>query len=68
MNDMVDFMAELLENGLPYRTIVTQRSEISMFHEPIGNIPVGNHPRVFSLCKEYSIRDLPNQIITLLRM
>lgn len=69
MNDMVDFMAELLENGLQYRTIVTQRSEISeMFHEPIGNIPVGNHPRVFPSCQEYSIRDLPNQIIILLRV
>lgn len=68
MNDMVDFMAELLENGLQYITIVTQRSEMSMFHEPIGNIPVGNHPRVFPSCQEYSIRDLLNQIIILLRV
>ena len=43
---MLHFLAEFFENGLEYRTIGTHRSVISVFHDPIGNIRIGNHPRV----------------------
>ena len=42
-------MAESFGKGLEYRTIGTHRFAISAFHDPIGNIRVGNHPRVSSL-------------------
>ena len=37
---VLDFLAELFENGLEYRTIGTHRSAISLFHDPIENIQV----------------------------
>ena len=42
-------MAELFEKGLENRTIGTHRSAISAFHDSIGNIRVGNHPRISAL-------------------
>ena len=49
INYVLDFLAELFEKGLEYRTIGTHRSAISAFHDPIENIRVGNHPRVSAL-------------------
>ena len=46
---VLDFLAELFEKGLEYRTIGTHKSSISVFHDTIENIPVGNHPRVSAL-------------------
>ena len=45
----LEFLAELFEKGLEYRTIGTHRSAISAFHDPIENIRVGSHPRVSAL-------------------
>ena len=49
INYILDFLAELFEKGLEYRTIGSHRPAISAFHDPIGNIRVGNHPRVSAL-------------------
>ena len=49
INYVLDFLAELFEKGLEYRTTGTHRSAISAFHDPIENIQVGNHPRVSAL-------------------
>ena len=49
INYVLDFLAELFEKGLEYRTIGTHKSAISEFHDPIENIRIGNHPRVSAL-------------------
>ena len=45
-NYVLDFLVELCEKGLEYRTTGTCRSVISAYHHPTENIRVGNHPRV----------------------
>ena len=42
-------MAELFKKGLENRSIETHRSAISAFHKPIGNILVGNRPKVSAI-------------------
>ena len=49
INYILDFLTGLFKKELEYRTIGTPRSAISSFHGPIGNIRVGNHPRLSSL-------------------
>ena len=49
VNDVLDFWGELFEKGLKNRTVGTYRSVISVFHDPIENIWVGNHPRISTL-------------------
>ena len=49
VNYVLDFWGELFEKGLKNRTIGTYRSVISVFHDPIENIWVGNHPRISTL-------------------
>ena len=49
INYVLDFLAELFEKGLEYRTIGTPMSTISEFHEPVENIRAGNRPRVSAL-------------------
>ena len=49
INYELDFLAELFEKGLEYRTIGTDRSAISAFQDHIEDIQVGNNPRVFAL-------------------
>ena len=49
---VLDFLVELFEMGLAYRTIGCHRSVISAYHEPIDGSPVGKHPRVSSLITE----------------
>ena len=46
---VLDFLAELSESGLQYRTIGSHRSTMSVFHDLIGGINVENHPRVLVL-------------------
>ena len=46
INYVLDFLAELFEKGLEYRTSGTHRSAISAFHDPLEIIRVGSHPRV----------------------
>lgn len=61
VNFILDFLAELFEKGLEYRTIGTHRSAILAFHDLNGNIRVGNHSRVSVLKSTILIRFLPNQ-------
>ena len=42
---VLDFLAELFEEGLEYRTIGTHRCAISEFHDLFQNIRVGNHTK-----------------------
>ena len=50
INQVLDFFTKLFGKRLGYRTpIGTRRSVISAFHDPIGNIRIGNHARVSAL-------------------
>ena len=58
---ILDFLAELFESGLQYRIIGSHRSVIYAFYDRVGDINMGNHPRVLTLRTRYLIRDLQNQ-------
>ena len=49
---MADFLADLFETGLEYRTLNSYRSSISAFHKNGHSIITGRHPLVTSLMKE----------------
>ena len=40
---VLDFLTNLFENGLQYRTIGVYRSAISAYHEVVGGKPIGQH-------------------------
>ena len=46
---VLDFLAQLYELKYEYSTINCYRSAISAYHDPIGNVPVGQHPQVSAL-------------------
>ena len=46
---VLDFLAQLYELKYEYSTINCHRSAISAYHDPIGNVPVGQHPQVSAL-------------------
>lgn len=45
MNEKLDFLSGLFENGLECRTVGTYRFPITAFYDPTGSIGVSNHPR-----------------------
>ena len=47
----LEFLTSLFKEGLRYRTINTIRSAISMTHDHIEGIPMGQHPLVTRLLK-----------------
>ena len=49
MNYVLDYLAELFEEGLAYLTINGARSAISAYHEKVEGTPVGKLPLVCSL-------------------
>ena len=49
IHQILEFLSQLFQNGLQYRTINNYRSAISAFHEHIQGKPVGEHPRICSL-------------------
>ena len=49
INQILEFLSQLFQNGLQYRTINNYRSAISAFHDHIQGKPVGEHPRICSL-------------------
>ena len=51
LNVILDFLANLFEQGLEYSTIGTHRSAISAYHSVIDGKKVGDHPRVSALMK-----------------
>ena len=51
LNDVLNFLSELYDQGLQYRTINTMRSTLSTTLSPIDGFPVGQHPFVTRLMK-----------------
>ena len=49
INQILEFLSQLFQNGLQYRTINNYRSARSAFHDHIQGKPVGEHPRICSL-------------------
>ena len=49
INQILEFLSQLFQNGLQYRTINNYRSAISAFHDHIQGKPVGDHPKIRSL-------------------
>ena len=49
INEILDYLTDLYQQGLQYRTINNHRSAISAFHEHVLGKPVGEHPRVCAL-------------------
>ena len=47
----LDFLTELFDSGLQHRTINVIRSAVSMTHERIEGLPIGQHPLVTRLMK-----------------
>ena len=53
----LDFLTELFDSGLQHRTINVVRSAVSMIHEEVERIPIGQHPLVTRLMKGvYNLR------------
>ena len=51
------FLAELYEEGLQHRTINVIRSAVSMTHDSVEGLPIGQHPMVSRLLKGvYNLR------------
>ena len=49
VNHILEFLSNLYEKGLQYRTIGVYRSAISAYHLPINGINIGKHPRTSAL-------------------
>lgn len=49
VNFVLDFLAELYQLQYEYSTINCHRSAISAYHDPLDNVPVGQHPKVSAL-------------------
>ena len=49
IKQILEFLSQLFQNGLQYRTVNSYRSAISVFHDHIPRKPVGEHPRICSL-------------------
>ena len=46
---VLDYLAELFDQGYGYNYIASHWSAISAYHEPVEGISVGKHPRVSTL-------------------
>ena len=51
VTDILNFLAELFEQGFQYRSLNAYRSAISSVHEKIDGIEVGKHPLVSRMLK-----------------
>ena len=47
--EILNFLADLFDQGLQYNTIAGYRSAISAYHDPIDGSRVGSHPKVTTL-------------------
>ena len=57
VHPFLDFIGDLFAEGLQYRTINSIRSAVSMTHNPIEGVPIGQHPLVKRLFKGvYNLR------------
>ena len=48
---MLEFLTDLFDKGLQYRTINTYRNAISMTHLPLDGSLIGSHPLVSRFMK-----------------
>ena len=62
INYVLDLLTELFEKGLEYRTIGTHRSTISVSHDPVGSIQVGNEPRVSAYVSYIQQEAIPTKV------
>ena len=65
-NQILEFLSQLFQNGLLYRTITNYRSGISVLHDHIQGKPVGNTPEFILWLLVLLIVDLHNQSTVLL--
>ena len=63
---MLDFLANLFEKRLQYRSISTYRSAVPAYYDPINNASVGNHSKVSPIMTDILMTDLYNEDINLL--
>ena len=60
-NQILEFLSQLFQNGLLYRTITNYRSGISVLHDHIQGKPVGNTPEFILWLLVLLIVDLHKQ-------
>ena len=49
LNQVLNYLSELFDQGLQYRTINSHRSAISAYHTKLEGKPIGQHPHVCAL-------------------
>ena len=49
LNEVLDYLAKLFEDGLAYSSIGVCRSALSAYHDPIDGFRLGEHPKVSAL-------------------
>ena len=49
VNEVLEYLASLFEQGYEYRTIGCHRAAISAYHEDVDGKPIGQHPDVCAL-------------------
>ena len=49
VNQILELLSQLFQNGIQYGNINNYRSAISAFHDHIQGKPVGEHPKICSL-------------------
>ena len=52
LTQVADFLSELFDNGLQYRTIARYRSMLSAVLQPINSCSFGQHPFIIRLMKK----------------
>ena len=61
LNEILNFLAHLQEQGYSYSTVCGYRSMLSAFHEPVHGDSVGSHPLVTRLIKGVFNTNPPNK-------
>ena len=61
LNEILNFLAHLQEQGYSYSTVCGYRSMLSAFHEPVDGDSVGSHPSVTRLIKGVFNTNPPNK-------
>ena len=51
LKDILEFLAELHQEGLAYNTLCGYRSMLSLYHDPIDGLSLGSHPLIGKLLK-----------------
>ena len=59
VNAIMEFLVACEAKGLSYRTLGVYRSAISLYHERVANVPVGQNPDICKLMKGFFNRNPP---------